>query len=120
MRLKLDENLGKRTIELFQTSGHDVTTVLEQDLSSASDQTLIGICRSEDRALVTLDLDFSNPILFTPSDYPGIAVLRLPNRPTPQDLHDAARTLIGGLAQADIIGKLWIIQRAKIREYQEE
>jgi hypothetical protein len=49
LRLKLDENLGKRNIELFQAAGHDFCTVLEQELTSTDDRTLINICTLEGR-----------------------------------------------------------------------
>jgi predicted nuclease of predicted toxin-antitoxin system len=120
VRLKLDENLGVHSAEFFRSAGHDVTTVPNQNLYSSSDKNLLETCRVEKRCLVTLDLEFGNPLLFKPSDYEGIAVLRLPSKPTPDDLQRAIRTLIGGLARKEIRGKLWIIQRARIREYQPE
>ena len=97
-----------------------MATVPEQGLCSVTDRELIDICRSERRCLVTLDLDFSNPLRFKPSDYTGIAVLRLPSKPTPNDLFDLVRTLIGGLARQNIEGQLWIVQRGRIRVYQQE
>lgn len=120
MKIKLDENLGNRGAELFRQAGHDIITVPQQGLCSSPDGELLEICRKEKRCLVTLDLDFGNPLLFTPEDYPGIAVIRLPAKPTPDDLIDAVRTMIQGLAQKEINGKLWIIQRGRIREYQPE
>ena len=74
MRLKLDENLGNRGHSILQAAGHDVFTVALQQLCGATDQELIEKCRREDRALVSLDLDFANPLRFQPSQYPGIAV----------------------------------------------
>ena len=120
MRLKLDENLRRRGMDLLHQAGHDVATVLDQGLSSAEDRTVIEACRAENRCLVTLDLDFGNPLIFRPADYSGIAVLRLPPRSTPDDLFAAVRTLIGGLERESIDGKLWIVQRGRIREYQPE
>lgn len=76
MRLKLDENLGTRSAALFRRAGHDVATVRDQRLAGAPDRKLIEICRAEGRCLVTLDLDFGNPLLFDPARYSGIAVLR--------------------------------------------
>ena len=120
MRLKLDENLGSRGAELLRLAGHDVTTVPGQNLCSSTDRELLAACRSEKRCLVTLDLEFSNPLTFKLAEHEGIAVFRLPPKPTPIDVLDAVRTLIGGLAKKDLRGHLWIIQRGKIREYQPE
>jgi predicted nuclease of predicted toxin-antitoxin system len=119
MKLKLDENIGQRGKALLIEAGHDAVTVLEQNLSGASDPEVIAVCQSEQRCLATLDLDFSNPLRFQPSQYSGIAVLRLPSPPAHQDLLDAILTFIGALKTDDITGKLWIIQRGTIRIYQE-
>ncbi len=118
MKLKLDENLGQRTLDLFQHRGHDVSTVAQEALSSAQDRELIETCRREGRCLVTLDLDFGNRLLFRPSDYSGIAVLRLPAKPCPDDLRDLAETLAAALERRTIQGKLWVVQKGRLREYQ--
>jgi Domain of unknown function (DUF5615) len=118
MKLKLDENLGQRTLELFQHRGHDVSTVTEEALRSTSDRELIETCGRERRCLVTLDLDFGNRLLFRPADYSGIAVLRLPAKPSYEDLRDLAETLAEALARRSIEGKLWVVQKGRIREYQ--
>lgn len=118
MRLKLDENLCLRARELVQAAGHDVSTVPEQSLCSADDDTVMSACRREQRCLVTLDLDFANPLVFPPSSTAGIAVLRLSKRVTLQDMTDALRTLLAGLRRSSIEGKLWVVRRGRIREYQ--
>jgi predicted nuclease of predicted toxin-antitoxin system len=120
MKMKLDENIGKRGQALLKNAGHDVCTILEQNLQSAPDPTVIEVCRLEQRCLVTLDLDFSNPLQYNPSKYSGIAVLRLPRRPSPQDLLDVMVTLINALKTETIDRRLWIIKRGQIRIYQQE
>lgn len=81
MKFKLDENLGRGVAALFRQKGYDVSTVPAQGFCSAADRVLIEACRKEHRCLVTLDLDFGNPLFFRPSGYAGIAVLRLPPKP---------------------------------------
>ena len=120
MRLKLDENLGTRIADIFRNSGHDTATVPDQSLGSSSDRELLEVCRVERRCLVTLDLGFANPIIFKPSGYSGIVVLRLPRKPSSEDLLAAVQTVIAGSALSEVYGKLWIAQRGRIREYQEE
>lgn len=120
MKLKLDENLGAFAAELLRAAGHDVATVVEQNLCSAPDTTLIETCRKERRCLVTLDLDFANPLVFKPSDYAGIVVLRLPPKPGFQDLVDLVRTLAQGLEGRSVEGRLWVVQRERIREYEQD
>jgi predicted nuclease of predicted toxin-antitoxin system len=120
MRLKTDENLGLRVVDMLRQAGHDVRSVVDQGIQGAPDQNVIDLCHRENRGLVTMDLEFGNPLVFKPSDYSGIAILRLPRGSTPDDLSGVVHTLVIGLAQGEIGGKLWIVQRGRIRQYQEQ
>lgn len=120
MKIKLDENLGERGAALFRKAGHDVETVADESLSGSADHELIAVCARERRCLVTLDLDFSNPMVFDPGQYAGIAVLRLPPRSLVYDLWDACQLLIDALASERIEGQLWIVQRGRVRQYRPE
>ncbi len=89
---------------------------------------MIQHCAAEGRALVTLDLDFANPLRFRPSRYAGIAVLRLPPQPSAADLAVTIRTLAAGLAGpasrsgaplGGLARRLWIVERNRIRAYPE-
>ncbi len=120
MKIKLDENLGHSVAQIFRDADYDVETVRQEGLSGASDRHVIEICQKEQRCLVTLDLDFSNPLVFDPAIYHGIAVLRVPSNPTYQDFLDYTHTLLVGFSSNDIHGQLWIVQRNQIRIYQPE
>ena len=119
MKLKLDENLGSRCRQLFQAAGHDTTSVSSQGVCGSSDSELIELCRREERALVTLDLDFANPLVFRPSEYHGVAVLR-PSRPIfISHLEDLCCTFRDAITRESLTGKLWVVEYGRIRIYQE-
>jgi len=120
VKLKLDENLGRHCAEVLREVGHSAATVPEEGISGCSDQRLADSAAREARCLVTLDLDFANPLRFPPARYAGIAVLRLPPRAVPEDLLNAVRTLATALTGRTVAGKLWIVEAGRIREYQPE
>lgn len=117
MKLKLDENLGIRGRDLLAAAGHDVCTVPEQNLCSATDEQVAIRCIEDGRAIVTLDLDFANPLRFPPELHHGIAVLRGPMRMSTASLHRLLQTLIGALLTQPLEGHLWIVEEGRVRVF---
>jgi predicted nuclease of predicted toxin-antitoxin system len=109
--------LGLRWVDQLRGAGHDVDTVVREGLSGSTDESVIDAAFAADRCLVTLDLDFANPMRFPPEDMPGIAVLRVRERPGRQDIDLVIRRLIFGLEAHDLTGRLWVVEPAHIREY---
>jgi predicted nuclease of predicted toxin-antitoxin system len=118
VRLKLDENLGRRAAAFFLGDGHDVSTVHEQAMSGATDADVLEACRGEARALVTLDMDFANPFRFDPAKTSGIAVLRVPDLPSRGDLDAVVQVCATALRHAPIAGRLWVIDKRHARQYE--
>lgn len=100
MKAKLDENLGRSCAAMLAASGHDISTVPEQGMSSWADEQVLGACHREGRTLITLDLDFSNPLRFPPDGTPGIVVLRLPSPVTLGQLKAAIEALLRKFLEA--------------------
>jgi predicted nuclease of predicted toxin-antitoxin system len=120
VKLKLDENLGNAARDALVAAGHDVSTVPAQGLQEYLDDALILQCKREGRGLVTLDMDFANPLRFEPTDYPGIAVLRLPSEPSARVLNELLQTLAGALEREQFDSHLWIVEIGRLRIYQDE
>ena len=82
MKIKLDENLPAELVDLLRAKNHDVHTVLEEMLAGRNDVTIFQAAHTENRLLITQDLDFSDIRKYKPGTHPGIALVRLrdPNR----------------------------------------
>lgn len=120
MRFKLDENLGRRGAEALGRAAHDVVTVADQRMQASSDAALIEACTAEHRCLVTLDLDFADPIRFPPSRFAGIVILRSSAIITASGLDVLVQTLIAALVTSDPVGKLWVVEPGRVREHANE
>ena len=115
MKIKLDENIGRRGIEFLRTAGHDVMTVRDQNLGGARDETLFDVCAGEDRILITLDHDFGQVLRFPPERGAGLVILEPGARATPRSLLDRLRDF---LALADVRSpraSLWIVEPGRVR-----
>jgi predicted nuclease of predicted toxin-antitoxin system len=78
MRFKLDENLDPSFAGPLESAGHDVASVRGQNLGGRSAEVIRAVCVAENRTLITLDLDISNPIRFPVRQTAGIIILRPP------------------------------------------
>src|SRR5437868_12695601 len=108
MIFKVDENLPPDVAQLLQEEGHDVRTVFDQGLRSHTDPEVIAACQTEGRALLSLDLDFSNILVFPPERFAGLIVLRL-HRPSRAATTALVRRILPHLATQPVTGKLWVV-----------
>lgn len=114
MNFKLDENVPLDVVEILSAAGHDVATVQGQRLSGTTDERLAAICWVEQRALVTLDLDFSDVRLYPPIDYVGLIILR-PHEPRVDLIIELVRALLPVLTSEDPTGCLWVVNPHGVR-----
>jgi len=114
MRFKIDENLPTEAAETLRDAGHDVLTVHDQQMAGDPDPQIAAVCKSEQRALVTLDLDFSDIRTYPPGHSPGIVVLRPRTQARPTVLALVGQ-LVGLLESEPLEGDLWILQESGLR-----
>ena len=117
MRIKLDENIHPDVAELLKGDGHDALTVWDQNLRGSADTAIASVVQREDRALITLDLDFSDIRTYPPSQFAGIIVLRVGSH-SKKHIVGVIRRLLPMLRTPELKGQLWIVdeQNVRIRE----
>ena len=79
MRIKLDENIAASAAVRLIALGHDVHTVIEEQLGGHADAHVWTAAQSEERFLITQDLDFSDRRRFAPGSHAGVLLIRLPD-----------------------------------------
>lgn len=99
---------------MLRDAGHDAMTVVEQGLGGRDDLAIHRICRSEGRAILTLDRGFGDPRRHPTAGGPGVIVLRPPSQDRAVTL-DLVRLLIAHLDRHQLEGALWIVEPGRIR-----
>ena len=77
MKIKLDENIPTKLIDFLDEMGHDVDSVLQENLKGYQDSEIWKAAQETHRFLITQDLDFSDIRKFTPGTHAGILLVRL-------------------------------------------
>jgi predicted nuclease of predicted toxin-antitoxin system len=117
MRFKLDENLNARVVPLLEAAGYEADTVLAEGLGGTADRVLFEVCRATGQTLLTLDLDFAQPLRFPPQGTAGIVVLR-PGRPTLAAITATLGSLLAVLPSASPADALWIVEPDRVRTWE--
>jgi predicted nuclease of predicted toxin-antitoxin system len=114
MQFKIDENLPIEAAESLRNASHDALTIHDQQMVGDPDPQIAAVCKSEQRAIVTLDLDFSDIRTYPPGEYHGIVVLR-PRTQAKAVVLNLVSQLIPLLDTEPLAGNLWILQETGLR-----
>jgi predicted nuclease of predicted toxin-antitoxin system len=114
VKFKIDENLPIDIAKLLRAASHDAVTVTEQGLIGEDDRRIIDLCLAEERALVTLDLDFSDVRSYPPEQYAGIVVLRVRSQDKKHVL-TVFSTALSLFDHEQLSQRLWIVGETQIR-----
>jgi predicted nuclease of predicted toxin-antitoxin system len=79
MRIKLDENIAGSAAGRLTELGHDVHTVIDEQLGGRIDSEVWAAAQQEERFLITQDLDFSDRRRFAAGTHAGVLLVRLPD-----------------------------------------
>jgi predicted nuclease of predicted toxin-antitoxin system len=114
MRFKVDENLPPELPVLLTRCGHDASTVFDQGLRGRPDREVAEVCRSESRAVITLDVGLGDIREYPPEQYAGIIVLRL-HRQSRRAVMGVCERLISVLGSEPLSGRLWVVDEHSVR-----
>ena len=71
MRFVLDANMPRSAAVLLERSGRDTVHVRDTALKHATDERIAQFARTEQRVIVTRDLDFADVCRYPPEGSPG-------------------------------------------------
>ena len=114
MKFKVDENMPDAVALYLREQGHDAHTLREEEMKGAADHSLFAVCQLEQRALVTMDLDFADLRRYPPVGGAGIIVLRLAHQHRDYVLSFLPR-ILRLLATEPLAECLWIVDEIRTR-----
>ena len=114
MRFKVDENLHEDVAVSLRDRGHDVHTVIEEQLRGSPDSTVIDVCRTEQRIPITCDLDFSDLDRMSSSGVPAVVIFRLVNQ-SRRNIQRSLEQVLNLIPTEPLIGTIWIVEETRIR-----
>jgi predicted nuclease of predicted toxin-antitoxin system len=114
LKFKIDENLPSEFAAILQGAGFEADTVADEDLSGAADALLAQHARTNQRVLITLDMDFANIQSYPPATHAGMVVLRSHSQDK-MTLLALLQILIRALLKSFPEHRLWIVEHDRIR-----
>jgi len=116
MRFLVDEDLPRAVDNLLKQYGHEVVDVRDIGLRGAKDGEIAHYARSRNLCILSGDLGFCDIRKYPPSEYAGLAVIRIPRGATANFI---VRLLESFLKKdkliSELVGKLAIVEIERIR-----
>jgi predicted nuclease of predicted toxin-antitoxin system len=79
MRLLADAGISPATVAFLEQLGHDVVHVRALNMQRASDRAIVGHATTDNRSVLTFDLDFGDVLALGVLDRPSVVLLRVSN-----------------------------------------
>jgi len=98
----------------LRVEGHDARTVVEEGFRGHSDREIAEVCCQEQRAIITLDVDFADIREYPPENYPGLVVLRVASQARAHVLLVVSQAF-ELFEQQPLAGHLWIVSESGVR-----
>lgn len=115
MKFLVDEDLPRSTSRMLKENGFEVFDVRDVGLRGASDSEVFDFAQSKKATLLTADLDFSNPLLFSARSSAGIVIIRLPADISIELMNKEILRALNSVSEEDVTNNVLIIEAGRIR-----
>ena len=106
MRILVDENIPRMTVNRLRELRHDVRDVRGTSGQGVEDPDLWGVVVAEGRVLVTTDRGFA---AYRGPNQPGILIVRL-RQPNRLKIHNAVMLALARFAESEWLGMLVVVR----------
>lgn len=114
MRYLADHHISHRTVSLLRAKSFDIYRVSDVLPPDAKDLQILELARTEDRTVITQDLDYSALLASTGYNRPSVVSLRLHNN-RPERLASVLEKILPSV-EADLqMGVIVVIEEGRIR-----
>ena len=100
--------------QVLIAAGHDVDTVVDEDLAGATDPQVVAAAAATGRLLITLDRGLGDIRAYPPGSHAGILVLR-PSDQSPPTVAAALAEVVAGHDLTMLAGTVAVAQRGLLR-----
>jgi predicted nuclease of predicted toxin-antitoxin system len=114
VRVELDQNVPRSARQVLIAAGHDVDTVVDEELGGASDPQVVTAAAADGRLLITLDRGLGDIRAYPPGSHAGILVLRPSDQPA-RTVAAALAEVVAGHDLTTLAGTVTVAQRGLLR-----
>ncbi len=114
MSILLDHCVPRRYLRLLNEWGYEASLLTDHTAADAPDDEVIRLARQLDAALLTVDMDFANVLVYPPQKYGGIIVMRYPIGEE-EALDDTLRQMLAHLYRDELRGALIVVTPHRYR-----
>lgn len=117
MRFLADMGVSMRIVEWLRSKGHDILHLREEGLQRFADEDIFKKATSEQRIILTFDLDFGEIVAFSGGKMVSVILFRLHNTRTPHVLR-RLKTVLEESSESLKRGSIIIVEetRHRVRE----
>ncbi len=103
-----------RTISHLSSQGYDIYRVSDRGMSRARDSEIVALALAEQRAIITMDLDFAAIIAKSGEQFPSAIIFRLDDA-TPENINSLLDRILPSITSDLEAGAIVIIEQERVR-----